>query len=433
MKRREKGFESPGEFFRWVRLIMQPGIGLKRWLFVAFAGVLVMAMGIAFAMSASVADAATNVGRTATFANTSLGAVFRGSIFIGLGLLLVLAAAFMFFRRIALGARYSQGQASVIESLSRHQARRSGMRVVAIGGGTGLSSALRGLKNFTDNITAVVTVADDGGSSGKLRSELGISPPGDARQCLIALSESEPLMERLLTHRFEGGGAALQGHNLGNLLIAALVQTEGSFHQALEATAELLVVHGRVVPSTLADDVRLKARTAAGNELDGETAIGHAGAPIEEIWIEPRDAVANPTAVQAIVDADVIVIGPGSLYTSVLPNFLVHGMAEAVQASSALKIFVCNIATQPGETDDMTSADHINVFERISGVRATHFLMNDNIQPIEPPQQQRVIEPVDDVPSSSAQVVFGDLLDDSRPNHHDSRKLADAIRRLVRS
>jgi uncharacterized cofD-like protein len=188
-----------------------------------------------------------------------------------------------------------------------------------------------------------------------------------------------------------------------------------------------------VVPSTLADDVRLKARTVAGNELDGETAIGHAGTPIEEIWIEPRDAVANPTAVQAIADADVIVIGPGSLYTSVLPNFLVHGMAEAVQASPALKIFVCNIATQPGETDNMTSADHITVFERISGVRATHFLMNDNIQPIEPPQEQRVIEPVDDVPRSSAQVVFDDLLDDSRPSHHDSRKLADAIRRLVRS
>ena len=392
---------------------------------------LLIALGIALASSASVTDTVADVGRTATFSG-SLGSAVRGALFVGLGSLIALVAAFMLYRRIAIGARYAQGHVGVVESLSRRQARSSGLRVVAIGGGTGLSTTLRGLKVLTDNITAVVTVADDGGSSGRLREALGISPPGDARQCLIALSESEPLMERALAYRFETGGS-LEGHNLGNLLIAALVHTEGSFDRALAATGELLIVHGRVVPSTLESNMHLRAETSTGELLDGETAIGHSNAKIKRIWLEPSSAEANPAVLEAVAQADVIVIGPGSLYTSILPNFLVKGMSEAVQQSGAPKLFVCNVATQHGETDGMTSADHLRIFERHTGVSATYFLMNDNLHHIEAASLQQAVQPAMDLPESSAKLVMRDLVDESLATRHDSAKLARAIQELARA
>ena len=372
---------------RRIRLFLYPGIGIKRWLAVGVLGLLLVALGIAFAVSVSLTTTIVEVGRALTFGGTLTG-IQRGAIFGAVGLVLSGIAAYMLYQRIVFGARYRQGD--IIENLSSDRVRKGGPRVVAIGGGTGLSSLLRGVKAYTGNITAVVTVADDGGSSGRLREELGIPPPGDARQCLIALSESEPLMEEMLSYRFESASSALDGHSLGNLLLAGLADTRGSFHEALRAAAELLAVHGQVMPSSIATDLKLAARTASGRVLEGETAIGQAGERIDDLWLDPADCVVYEGTVRAIEDADVIVIGPGSLYTSVLPNFLVPGLREAVARSRAHRVFVCNVATQHGESTE----DGIDGFDGV--------------------------------------VMRADVVDVSFPSRHDSGKLAALINRLAR-
>src|SRR5207253_2980801 len=220
-------------------------------------------------------------------------------------------------------------------------------RVVAVGGGTGLSSLLRGVKKYTGNIVAIVTVADDGGSSGRLRDEYRVLPPGDIRQCLTALAETEPLMTELFQHRF-GGDGSLSGHSFGNLFITAMAEITGDFEHAIRESGRVLAVRGQIVPSTLRD-VTLCA--AAGTEVRvGESRVPHGNGRIDRVFLEPTDASVNPEAETAILDAELIVIGPGSLYTSILPNLLVVGLVEALRASPAVKVYVCNLAGQPGET-----------------------------------------------------------------------------------
>ena len=423
------GPSDRNQTLRRIRLFLYPGIGIKRWLAVGAVGVLLVALGIAFAVSVSLTNSIVEVGRTLTFGGT-LTNIQRGAIFGFVGLVISGTSAYMLYQRVVFGARYRQGD--IIENLSRDRVRRGGPRVVAIGGGTGLSSLLRGVKEYTGNITAVVTVADDGGSSGRLREELGIPPPGDARQCLIALSESEPLMEEMLSYRFESGANALQGHSLGNLLLAGLAATRGSFAEALRAAAVLLAVRGEVMPSSDASDLKLAARTASGRVLEGETAIGQAGEPIEDVWLEPADCAAYPRAVEAIEGADLIVIGPGSLYTSVLPNFLVPGVREAVARSRAHKVFVCNIATQHGETDGLSARDHLRVFERHSGVSVSHVVVNSRIVPLAPEFHQEPLSIDDAIDGFDGVVMRADVVDDSFPSRHDSGKLAELISRIAR-
>ena len=413
---------------RRIRLFLYPGIGIKRWLAVGVLGLLLVALGIAFAVSVSLTTTIVEVGRTLTFGGTLTG-IERGAIFGAVGLVISGISAYMLYQRVVFGARYRQGD--IIENLSSDRVRRGGPRLVAIGGGTGLSSLLRGVKAYTGNITAVVTVADDGGSSGRLREELGIPPPGDARQCLIALSESEPLMEEMLSYRFESAGSALDGHSLGNLLLAGLTDTRGSFHEGLRAAAELLAIGGQVMPSSIATDLKLIARTASGRVLEGETVIGHAGEPIEELWLDPADCVVYEGAVKAIDDADVIVIGPGSLYTSVLPNFLVPGLRQAVARSRAHKVFVCNIATQHGETDGLSARDHLRVFEHHSGVSVSHVVVNSRTVPLAPEFHQEPLSVEDGIDGFDGVVLRADVVDVSFPSRHDSRKLAALINRLA--
>ena len=415
--------------FRRIRLFLYPGIGIKRWLAVGVAGVLLVALGIAFAVSVSLTNTIVEAGRTLTFGGFLTG-VQRGAVFGIAGLAITGLSAYMLYRRVVFGARYRQG--GIIENLSSERVRRGGPRVVAIGGGTGLSSLLRGVKEYTVNITAIVTVADDGGSSGRLREELGIPPPGDARQCLIALSESEPLMEEMLSYRFGSGASALSGHSLGNLLLAGLAHTRGSFHEALRAAAELLAVRGQVMPSSIASDLKLAARTASGRVLEGETAIGQAGEPIVDLWLDPADCAVYSEAVRAIEDADVVVIGPGSLYTSILPNFLVPGIPEALERSRALKIFVCNIATQHGETDGLSAGDHLRVFKRHSGVSVTHVLVNSRIVSLEPEFQQEPLLADDPFDGFDGVIMRADVIDASLLSRHDSAKLAAAVSSIAR-
>lgn len=233
-----------------------------------------------------------------------------------------------------------------------------GPRVVALGGGTGLSVLLRGLKHYTWNLTAVVAVSDDGGSSGRLRAELGMPPPGDIRNCLVALADTEPLMERLFQHRM-AAGSGLKDHAFGNLFLAAMTEiTGGDFERAIRESSRVLAVRGRVLPSTLAP-VSLRAELADGRWVEGESRIGLAGAPIRRIHLVPERPAPLAEVLEAIAEADLIVMGPGSLYTSIVPHLLVAGMGEAMRGSSALKVYVANIMTQPGETDGMDAAQHV--------------------------------------------------------------------------
>ncbi len=234
--------------------------------------------------------------------------------------------------------------------------RYGGLRVVALGGGTGLPVLLRGLKAVTDRITAIVTVTDDGGSSGRLRGELGILPPGDIRNCLVALADTEPLMETLFQHRFSRG--SLAGHSFGNLFIGAMTEILGDFQAAVRAASQVLKVRGQVLPSTL-ESVGLCAELADGTRVCGETAVAGSGRRIRRVTLEPGDCRPVPEAVAALAEADLVVLGPGSLYTSVIPNVLVAGLAEAIRRSPARRVYVVNVMTQPGETDGYTAADHL--------------------------------------------------------------------------
>jgi len=302
-----------------------------------------------------------------------------------------------------------------------------------MGGGTGLSTLLRGLKEHTDKLTAVVTVADDGGSSGRLRRELGVLPPGDFRQCIAALADSEPLMNQLFQYRF-GEGAGLEGHAFGNLFIAAMAGVTGSSERALLEAGRVLAVRGQILPSTL-QNVTLCADTRdsepPGNGLArvaGESEITHRGRPIERVFLEPEYVPAYPGAVRALLDADLIIAGPGSLYTSVLPNLLVKDVQGALQASKALKVYVCNIATQPGETDNFSVEDHFDALtQHVGDGIFTHVIANNNWHVNLPENSKsKLVHPRDDT-AHRFELILGDVADEAMPWRHDPSKLAKVI------
>ena len=256
----------------------------------------------------------------------------------------------------------------MLEMLPNAQQWERGPKITAIGGGTGLSTMLRGLKKYTRNLTAVVTVADDGGGSGVLRRDIGMPPPGDIRHCMEALANVEPIMQRLLTYRFTEGGLA--GQSFGNLILAALNGISGSFDEAVSKMSQVLAITGRVLPVTNADVV-LEATFENGTRVQGESKISDfkkaQDCRIQGVRLLPEHPKALPEAIRAIQEADLILLGPGSLYTSVIPNLLVDGISEAVCASKALKIYICNIMTQDGETEGMTASDHVKALLRHSG------------------------------------------------------------------
>jgi uncharacterized cofD-like protein len=246
----------------------------------------------------------------------------------------------------------------------------AGLRIVSLGGGTGLSSLLLGLKEYVgkqsldgrpviESLTAVVTVTDDGGSSGRLREEFQILPPGDIRNCMVALAEDEHLLTRLFQYRFESEGD-LHGHSFGNLFLAALAGVTGDFLEAIKVSSEVLAIKGRIIPST-AEDITLVAELEDGSVVEGETNITKSRTPIARLMLSRPDCRPLPESIKAIAEADIITLGPGSLYTSILPNLLVHGVVDAIKASPALKIYICNIMTQPGETTGFTVEDHLKV------------------------------------------------------------------------
>ena len=320
----------------------------------------------------------------------------------------------------------------VHDTLLRHQ-QSNGIRVVAIGGGTGLPSSLRAMKKNTTNITAIVTVADDGGSSGKLREELGVLPPGDLRNNIVALANDDSTLAKLFQYRFTTG--SLSGHSFGNLFISVLsTVTENGLEGALIETGRILNIRGRVLPSTLEDvnlraDIQLpgKSRTI---QILGESAIGDAGGKIHRLELVPSSAKAYHESVEAILEAELIVLGPGSLYTSILPNLLVSGIANALRATTAFIVYVCNIATQPGETDGYTVAEHVMAIEQHVGRGVFSAVLANDKTP--PPVENVITDYVKPVPANHQilqryEIFYRDLTDDKRPWRHDPTKLSIAL------
>ncbi len=318
---------------------------------------------------------------------------------------------------------------SLVEIIHTFRMKGRGPRIVAIGGGTGLSALLRGLKTYTSNLFAIVTVADDGGSSGRLRDEYRILPPGDFRQCLIALADAEPLMKQLFEHRFKEG--SLDGHSFGNLFIMAMADVTGNFEHALRESGKVLAVKGTIVPSTL-QDVTLVA-SINGHTVEGESKIPKQNAPISHVFLKPDGAQVNPEAAQAILSAELIVIGPGSLYTSILPNLLVEGMVEAIKASPALKVYICNLASQPGETDGYDVDDYLRVIREHAGSNLFDFvLVNSNHGHLPTGGQSQVIfGPEDSSKHPEVRFIGADVVNVRVPSHHDPDKLARSIMRKV--
>jgi uncharacterized cofD-like protein len=302
--------------------------------------------------------------------------------------------------------------------------KKKAPRIVAIGGGTGLSVLLRGLKQHTRRITAVIGVADDGGSSGRLRREMGIIPPGDFRNCIVALSDEDSLLKELFQYRFPEG-SELQGHSFGNLFIAAMTDVTNSFEDALTESSRILSVTGRVVPATI-ENINLSVELADGQFIKGESNVKESSSEIKELFIDPPDAEASPTAIKAISNADLIVIGPGSLYTSILPVLMVRGIVDAIAESKGLKYYICNVATEIGETQHFNVVRHIEVLERYLGSEILDMIIaNDNITDI---GEQFRGEAVDSSTGSTKHIIAtSDLLDEEHKVRHDSGKLAKFI------
>jgi len=306
-----------------------------------------------------------------------------------------------------------------------------GPRIVALGGGTGLSTLLRGLKQHSSNITAIVTVTDDGGSSGRLIQDKGMIPPGDIRNCLVALADAEKAMTDLFQHRFKDDSGSLSGHSIGNLLIAALVdQNRGDFEQAIARASDVLLIRGRVVPSTLAH-VRLKAVLEDESELWGETKIAGAGKRIRRIFLDPEVVEAYAPAIEAIRNADLICVGPGSVFTSVIPNLLVPEITEALRASEAPKVYICNVMTQPGESDSFTASEHVTAIRANVPGRIFDYVMVNTGTPSPTAIEkykgsgQFLVEPdIDRIKAMGFRVLPGDLMSETDVVRHDPMRLA---------
>jgi uncharacterized cofD-like protein len=408
-----------------------PGLGIKRWLVLLFFGITLLALGVAYVLVNFYREQAVPpvfYYITLQFIPRLARAALVGTLGVG-----AVVLALVQLSRSLLAPFVRPGSEPVVETVYRHRQRERGPKVVAIGGGTGLSTLLRGLNDFTSNITAIVTVADDGGSSGRLRRELGVLPPGDFRSCIAALADSEALTTQLFQYRFNVG-QGLDGHSFGNLFIAAMAAVTGSFESALAESSRVLAVQGRIVPSTL-QDVTLMAdlREEAPGQVSrvaGESSITKSGGSIERVYLEPGDVRPYPEAIRAILDADLIILGPGSLYTSIMPNLLVRDIAQAVRSSRGIKVYVCNVATQHGETDHYSAADHVTAIERHAGPGLVNVLLaNDrlNVDFRTTGVPSGVGELVQPSGSQSARLVATDLIDVEHPWRHDSHKLALAV------
>lgn len=413
-----------------------PGLEVKRWFLLIITGTIIAAIGLCIIANLRPVYSMIDVIMEITQMVPSEM----------IGWLLILTGAIIFIIGW-LNANYSildvnnqRNRHKVLEDLYRRRKLNRGPKIVAIGGGTGLSTMLKGIKKITNNITAVVTVGDDGGSSGKLREELGVLPPGDIRSCIAALADDEEdLLPKLFQYRFKVG-EGLSGHSFGNLFITAMCAITGDMVNAVKESSKVLSIRGRVLPSTL-DDMRLVAEMEDGSIIKGESNIPESGKKIKRLFTEPDNCKALEDVIWAIQDADIIILGPGSLYTSVIPNLLINDIAKAVNNSKAKKIYVCNIMTQPGETDGFSVSDHIKTIIQhakydkiIDAVLVNTDLPAALIAPYKNAGSEPVIVDAKELNKMGIQIVQKNLVEDKRfeDGHssfvrHSSGKLARTI------
>lgn len=430
---RYRPHQRVNQWFKW----LAPGILIKRWLLISAAGVILTSLGLAIWIKL------TPVNRLIQFTGDILEKIatilpnhVSGPLVIAGGLFLVYLGQTRSLNAITEVLK-PEGDEELIDILLAYRRLNRGPKIVVIGGGTGLSTLLRGLKEYSAHITAIVTVADDGGSSGRLRREIGVLPPGDIRNCLAALADEEKLLTELFQYRFKAGDG-LTGHSFGNLFLTAMSEVTGDLEQAIAASSQVLAVRGRVLPATLSD-VRLWAELTDGRYIEGESSITEAGGQIAKIGCLPANPPALPAALTAIAEADFIIIGPGSLYTSVIPNLLVPSIAETLAKSKAPRIYVSNIMTQPGETQGYSVADHIRAIDIASGYK----LFNAVLVQKKSPSAQALIRyaqenshPVfldrEDVAKLGRRIVLANIMDEDEHTgyvRHNPQRLARVLLR----
>lgn len=413
---------SRGRYRGYLLFLLVPGISLKRWVAVGCMGLASITLGVIFALEISTGPSFISFLEIASLRNES--SFLRGAVFIGIGVaaaLIAVTGLFRSFRPIRQRSRHL----TMLDSLYLEKGLGSGPNVTVIGGGSGLPNLLTGLKHYTSNLTAVVTVADDGGSSGRLRSELGILPPGDIRNCLVALADSEDVMQQLMDYRFESTGQ-LDGHSFGNMLIAALAGIGGDFCRGVEAAGTLLAIRGRVVPST-STFVTLVGNTAAGKTLIGESRVGSSSDLLHSLTLTPSNPPGHPDAVRAIKDADLIILGPGSLFTSIVPNLLISDISEAVANSRAFKVYVCNVAEEANQTEGFSVRDHVNIIRLYGGTSSVDAVVANSNIPEGPTPGGLDFITNPPVWEDDALLVQADILDTVSTARHDPVELANVI------
>jgi uncharacterized cofD-like protein len=403
---------------------------LKRWLAVLFLGIAILGLGAAiFLRDLYRSTDADTIPVVYWVTGAWMEPQVRAALVASLGVILTGIGMWGLMRSVV-SPFVGRGN-SVMEVLYTKRYLARGPRLVAIGGGTGLSTLLRGLKGYSANITAVVAVADDGGSSGQLRQQLGIVPPGDIRNCIAALADAEPLMTQLMQYRFPPG-SGLDNHAFGNLFIAAMTAVTGDFEEAVRESNRVLAVRGQVLPATSVP-LNLSAQLVSGRHLYGQVAIASAEEPIDRVFIEPADVRANGEALERILEAEMIVIGPGSLFSSILPNLLISDVRDALAAAPGLIVYVCNVATQPGETDELSASDHLRVlFDHVGDDLIDYVIVNRNTGARRPIGWRAHPVEVDERRLEELPVVIieEDVVDPSNAHRHDPAKLATALMRL---
>lgn len=407
-----------------------PGLEVKRWFLLIFLGSIMIVLGFMILANIRPIYFTLELIRKAALIlpSNTLAAIF---IIIGF---VIFFKGWQKATLSILDMNSSKGNYSILEKLYRRRKLNKGAKIVAIGGGTGLSMLLRGIKKYTNNITAIVTVGDDGGSSGRLREELGILPPGDIRNCIAALADDEDLITKLFQYRFRNG-EGLEGHSFGNLFLTALCAITGDMVRAVKESSNVLNIRGVVLPATL-DDMKLAAEFEDGQIVHGESNIPEMHKKIKKLFTEPAICEALPEAIDAIKDADLIILGPGSLYTSVIPNLLVKGIVEAIEKSKAKKIYVCNIMTQPGETDNYSVASHVNALighakgkKIIDAVLVNGKLPENMSKGYANSGSYPVIIDMENIAPIGIQIVSQNLLTDNKEGlvRHSSHRVARAV------
>lgn len=405
------------KFFKW----LYPGIGVKRWIILCL-------LGLSLVTAVALAAIKTISQYSVLMAALAMAVLIFGIFLVYMSIKNVVRI----FVRALMPAHRDDPLIDIVYQRRMAESLSRGPRVVAVGGGTGLSTLLSGIKLFTNNITAIVTVTDTGGSSGRLREEMDMLPPGDIRNCLVALADAGPLIRDLFQYRFEVG-EGLKGHSFGNLFITALSKVTGDFEKAIAESSKVLAIRGRVIPSTL-EKVMLVGEFMDGTFVEGETNITDAQKPLRNIRLKPDNCHARPEALDAIESADLIILGPGSLYTSILPNLLIRDIYDAILKSDAYKVYICNVMTQPGETEGFTAWDHMRVLIEHTDPRiADACFVNTQTIPAKMVEKYRekgsvpVELDLDRIRQKGYEIIQGEILKTDGQVRHDPELLARMI------